>query len=215
MNFTLLKQQENLKINEIRSEFTLRIHRAISWGLHADNSVSMDDKFIFYWIAFNAIYGVDNKEDFVCELNAIYKLLEKVCELDKEDSFKNVLAELSNSIRILLNNEFLYKEFWKSRDGEVSIKVFERAKANALRNTYESLANKSDQMESLYNIFELLYLLRNQIFHGSSTFGGKLNREQLRCSVAIMERIMPLIVECVYTNRDVDWGKVSYPVVNA
>ena len=37
----------------------LRVHRALSWLEQAEQTTDLDTRFIFLWIAFNAIYAKD------------------------------------------------------------------------------------------------------------------------------------------------------------
>ena len=53
MNFKELSDLKIQKYGEY-SEKALRPHRAISWGLQAEKAKDLDQKFVFYWIAFNS-----------------------------------------------------------------------------------------------------------------------------------------------------------------
>lgn len=65
-------------------ELNLRLHRALSWLKHADNSDDLDMKFISLWIGFNVVYAKEfvglnspDRQRFVAFLNDI-------CQLDKD-----------------------------------------------------------------------------------------------------------------------------------
>ena len=70
---------------------------------------------------------------------------------------------------------------------------------------------KEDEIEVLDYLFTLMAVLRNQLFHGLATYQSRANREQLGAGVKILKVIMPIIIELVLVNDDVDWGRVSYP----
>ena len=56
-------------------------------------------------------------------------------------------------------------------------------------------------------------MLRNQIFHGSSTYEGRVNRSQLKVGVAFLRKFVPLVIHIALENPNVDWGQIRYPVV--
>ena len=53
-----------------------------------------------------------------------------------------------------------------------------------------------------------------QIFHGSSTYGGRVNREQVELGTKFMQRFVPLTIEIMLEQSEEDWGAVKFPVVN-
>ena len=63
-------------------------------------------------------------------------------------------------------------------------------------------------------VIRSLRLLRNQIFHGSSTFGSRVNREQLELGSQFMKRFVPLVLQVMLQYPNTDWGPVKFPVVN-
>lgn len=217
MNFVELKKREDLAyaVSQEKTDFTLRIHRAISWGLHAERSEGYDDKFIFYWISFNALYGRISSSDFG-EKASMKTFFNKLCGVDTSNAINAALIEVSNPIRVLLDNKYVYTSFWEfymKTDG-ASEEHFDKMQRRIKSIAYDTLLNKKEQVETLMCIFDLMYLLRSQIFHGSSTYNGSKNREQVKCSCAILVKLMPLLVELVYDNESADWGAALYPVVN-
>jgi hypothetical protein len=63
-------------------------------------------------------------------------------------------------------------------------------------------------------VFTRLYTLRNQLMHGGATWGGKVNRDQLRDCNALMGKLVPMIIEIMLDNPDTLWGDAVYPVVD-
>jgi len=59
-----------------------------------------------------------------------------------------------------------------------------------------------------------IYLLRNQLVHGGATWGGSVNREQLRDAVNLMGKLAPLVIEIMMDSPDALWGDASFPVVD-
>lgn len=69
-------------------------------------------------------------------------------------------------------------------------------------------------MKILSLVFDRLYVLRNQIVHGGSTWGGNVNRQQVRDGAAILGFLMPVFVNLMMENPHEDWGVPFYPVVS-
>ena len=67
----------------------------------------------------------------------------------------------------------------------------------------------------LQELFERLYVMRQQVFHGAATSGSKLNRTALKRSTAVLARIVPAMV-CVMIEAGpgADWGEVCFPPVD-
>ena len=53
---------------------------------------------------------------------------------------------------------------------------------------------KQDSTEVLSYVFDRLYVLRNQLLHGSSTWHGRLNRPQLKDGNKIMKDLVPIFI---------------------
>ena len=67
-------------------------------------------------------------------------------------------------------------------------------------------------------VFDRLYQLRNQVFHGGVTFKTGYSRSQLEDGARIMKKIVPVILKImeadIKENPDTEtWGKVAYPRV--
>lgn len=62
-------------------------------------------------------------------------------------------------------------------------------------------------------VFDRLYVLRNQLVHGGSTWNSGVNRAQVRDGAAILAFLLPVFVDLMMDNPGKDWGKPFYPVV--
>ena len=60
-------------------------------------------------------------------------------------------------------------------------------------------------------MFDRLYVLRNQILHGGSTWNGSLNRMQVQAGALIMAFLVPLFVDLMLEHPIADWGSPYYP----
>ncbi len=102
-----------------------RLHRAESWISRADSLKEQNLKeqewdddhgpLIFYWIAFNALYGQHDKIRRG-EREAIKRFLNQICKLDQGDgSLSGILRDLKFKSKAdrLLKDQFLSEIYWK------------------------------------------------------------------------------------------------------
>jgi len=71
-----------------------------------------------------------------------------------------------------------------------------------------------DTSTLLVILFERLYVLRNQVVHGGSTWASNKNRDQVHDGVQVLFNLLPLFISIMMDNPNRDWGKVFYPPVN-
>ena len=216
-----------------------RIRRAESWLRRSEvaeanrqQAVSDEDRaafdceqFIFLWISFNAAYGrelldYDGDEDNLTESRKFGEFLRKILKRDTDQAIKIILMDtFSDAIRVLLKNHYVFSNFWRSiRDSNINPnwrKEFEGKNNNAL----SALLARDNIYEVLKVVFDRLYVLRNQLFHGGATFATGWGRSQVRDGSRIMARLVPEIIKIMQTdmdnNPDADtWGAVAFPRVN-
>ena len=193
----------------------LRLRRAISWVERAERDGSdFDAAFVFYWISFNAAYAEDRPEGYEkTEAEARNRFLGLAIEMDSGRRIHPVVWQrLAGPIRSLINNRYVFQPFWKHHNlvpgHEDWEGLFERSKeiaANALE--------RRDTLAVLRIVFDRLYVLRNQILHGGSTWNGSVNRGQVQAGALIMAFLIPLFIDLMMENPSVDWGSPHYPPV--
>ena len=101
----------------------MRAHRALSWLNRAEQlAEDRDGHFIFLWIAFNAAYATDLDEKYRTSERAVFRdFLQKLLSLDKRKSIEQLVWEqFSGSIRLLLDNRYIYHDFWNHRNGKLT-----------------------------------------------------------------------------------------------
>ena len=213
-----------------------RIRRARSWLERSEKSASGLEKaeseeekaglhceqFIFLWIAFNAAYGfeligprdIDDRK--YGEWEKFGNFLKRILDLDKEGSIQKILwgKTYSDSIRILLENQYVFRPFWNWVRGSGDENWHDRFR-NRKRRVHRALG-EDNVHRVLEEVFDRLYVLRNQIFHGGATFATGWGREQVRDGSRIMASLVPVIVDImeadIENNPDSGtWGKVAYP----
>ena len=215
-----------------------RIRRADSWlrrskAVEANRKQAVSDEdmaaldceqFIFLWISFNAAYGrelLDNDrvDDNPTESQKFNDFLAKILIRDTNQAIKTILwVTYSDAVRVLLKNHYVFSFFWRSiRDSNNDLNwrnTFNKRSKNAF-----SALGRDDIHAVLREVFDRLYVLRNQLFHGGATFATGWGRSQVRDGSRIMASLVPEILKIMQTdmekNPDSDtWGAVAFPRVN-
>lgn len=210
--------REHREIENYPEDFRLRIHRSLSWLKKAEMAKKEDDldtQFIALWIAFNAAYARDIGDNIGKDHAVFNEFLAHICQLDREQSIYNLVwQKFSQSIRLLLENKFVFKAFWDFHNGKITEKDYIIAEVQDRERVLSAL-EKQKTVRILAVMFDRLYTLRNQILHGGATFGGRVNREQLRDGCNILSLLVPAMLQIMMENHsEIDWGKPFYPVVN-
>ena len=214
MNHDELKQRHRKERDMQAGDLSLRIHRALSWLKCAEAADEADSRFIFLWIAFNAAYAQElEQSEHLSEQATFRSFLEKLCSLDKAKRIDALVwNSFSGSIRVLLDNPYVFQAFWDFQRGTISEgewrERFLRGKKSA------QLALASGNTPAVLGVmFNRVYTLRNQIVHGGATCGSSVNREQLRDCVNFLGQLVPLIIEVMMDYPDESWGDACYPVI--
>lgn len=176
----------------------IRLQRANSWLLLADGTCSSElvaqetshvnespsraarehERFIFYWIAFNALYGQcpyeGPKERMPSEWPHIEKFLGKIrkmWQLDRSEGtlfLDNAIKQCWEDGRTIIEDYFLDHQYWKKQ------KTVPIIKAECERRWKEAEWER-DTIGELDKFLEYslnhLRVLRNQIMHGSASHG--------------------------------------------
>ena len=196
----------------------LRMRRAISWLGRADREFQAKDydaAFIFYWIAFNAAYGDDDPDaDYLSERADYNRYFGEIVTLDRKAHNRigaALIQEISRLAQQLLNNEFVFREFWQHINGRAAgdwqreLDSRNKEAAQALR--------QGDSRVFLRILFDRLYVLRNQLLHGGATWNSSRNRHQVEDGARILEYLTPLFLDIMLDNPQSDWKNPWYPVV--
>lgn len=216
-----LIQRHQAQIAQERSPFTLRMHRALSWLQRAEAAGEDDDLgFICLWIAFNAAYAQDSGEaggSAMSERQAFRNFMADVCALDKHKALAGLVWQVfPSSIRLLLDNQFVFQPFWDAlnnprSDGSVP-EHWREAFDEARQRVHKALAQQ-DTERVLYEVFVRLYTLRNQLMHGGATWNSSVNRAQVRDGRALLARVLPVMLGVMMDRPDRFEGQPFFPVV--
>lgn len=218
MDFERLKTRHRAERDGWYPNLSLRIHRALSWLERAEQLQEQDDmdgQFIFLWIAFNAAYATDIEERHrESEQQTFRGFLEKLTQLDAaQKRFEQLVwDEFPKSIRVLLENRFVFADFWKYQNGSIPEETWRASFAAANRAAHVALGRRNT-VAVLSVVLARIYVLRNQLVHGGATWGSSVNREQLRDCTSFMAKLAPLVIEVMMDHPETLWGDACYPVV--
>ncbi len=193
----------------------LRVHRCLSWLKKADKShADLDIRFISLWIAFNAAYAKDyaNNENAFDRLG-FRNFIGVITRQAHDEAKELVWKKYPNSVRLLMDNQYVFQPFWQYQNGLITEDVWLLKFKESKQKAHQSLANQ-DMESVLFIVFERLYTLRNQIFHGGSSYNSSVNREQLKDACNLLADCLYLFVSVMIDHADLsEWGKPFYPYI--
>ena len=201
------------KKNSFNEDFAIRIHRSLSWLKRSEVEIEdMDAKFIFLWISFNSIYsGLEGFDEKSYVQNVFSKYFEMLVLNDRENFIYNYIwKKFTTTIKSVITNEFLLPSYWKFHDSNPKLWVDIYEKQKKIVN--KALSNK-DSINILNILFDRLYVLRNQVFHGNATWNSKINREQLYKCTDLLSEVLPIFILIMIENPSFNWGELIVPVL--
>ena len=216
LDYTSLKKRQRDERDNYPINLALRVHRALSWLDRAERCEDDDGRFIFLWIAFNAAYANDiGDRDRDPEQKVFGRFLDKLADLDTQDMlYQLIWTEFSSSIRVLLDNQFVYQPFWDHHNGLVEEDDWKEKFEKAKTATHRALADHKT-VTVLSIVLSRMYTLRNQLIHGGATWNSSVNREQLRDCSAFLGKLVPFVIQLMMDHPDTLWGDACYPVVES
>tara|TARA_R110002012_G_scaffold66333_1_gene173296 strand:- start:4104 stop:4754 length:651 start_codon:yes stop_codon:yes gene_type:complete len=215
MDYSLLKSKQREVRDGFSENLALRVHRALSWLNKSEQcNDDQDSQFIFLWIAFNAAYAQDTEILRHTESEAFSKFISKLIELDNKGDLSDLIwSQFSSTIRVLLDNKYVYQPFWDYHNGKITEPEWKERFNKAKSAASHALSNKSTDVV-ICIVLQRLYTLRNQIIHGGATWNSSANREQIRDGVAFLSELLPIIVDVMMDNPDSLWGDANYPLIS-
>ena len=178
-------------------------------------------RFIALWVAFNAAYagGVGGGQllgrSALTERSSLQGFLDKICRLDEDGCLKRLLLQLaSGPVRHFLDNEYLFLPYWDYIHGKVEAQEWQQRFAQEKKCLHEAVL-KQDSAAALGFVFEHLYMLRNQLLHGGATWGGAMNREQLRLANSLLLSVLSAMLSIMLQQPAQFVAPPFYPPVGA
>ncbi len=187
----------------------IRVHRAFSWMAQAEtmDESDMDMILICQWVGFNALYGQwdDEKREPISDRFSWKQFLDRILKLDKKGHVGETLIENKRLVIKIMEDEYLSKFFW-----EEPTDVRARKSKKAMYDARTWYLEKRWVM-IIERLTERIYLMRCQLMHGASTYGGKLNRTSLKyCSIMLGHLLQAIIQVIIENGADEDWGVMCY-----
>ena len=209
----VLKQRHRQVRDRQEPSLALRLHRALSWlGRAERENGDADARFLFLWIAFNAVYasefGFESRE-----LQQMRTFIQRWLALDHERQLHTLLhRQYCGPVRTLIENRYVFEPFWRAlREHDPSDawkQQFERMRERSLRALLDG-----DTATCLLLVLERLYVLRNQLVHGGATWNSQVNRQQLADANRLLGAIVPVLLSLMMQEDTPDFGEVAYPPV--
>ncbi|WP_076543055.1 HEPN domain-containing protein [Shewanella sp. UCD-KL21] len=216
MDFDNLKSKQRRIRDDFPEGLALRVHRALSWLNKSEQCEDdKDSQFIFLWIAFNAAYSQDTEVLRHTESEAFSLFMSKLVELDADKQLYSLIwSEFSTSIRVLLDNQYVFQPFWDFQAGKITESEWQQLFSNAKSKANVALScQKTDTL--IFVVLQRLYTLRNQLIHGGATWNSSANREQIRDGVAFLSKLVPIIINIMMDSPNELWGDANYPALNS
>ena len=206
------KWKSNPDSEKRRDPFNLRMRRATSWLARAEEEFNVDEPdhdaaFIFYWIAFNAAYS----GNIAGERRAFKLYFGKLLALrDGRIIFSEMSSRFAEAISKFIPNQFVFPDFWTGDTfQQADTQVWEPSLDKSINRFSEAIRNDNVR-DILEELFDRLYVLRNQLIHGGSTWRGSVNRTQVQDGAAIMAFLVPHFIDLMLENPAADWGIPPY-----
>lgn len=180
---------------QARSGLALRTYRALTW-LHYARAELHDrfTSFVFYWIAFNALYA-DSAEGDPSAANARQAQRAYFDRLLRDQprasaAIRAALEGLATPIGVLMNDPVV--------------------RAGGGRSTFDVRGALAAQSAAhvLHTVFGQLYAIRNWLFHGGVARESHLVRDCVAAGTDTMTRLLPAFVELMLEEQRLDehWG---------
>lgn len=207
-----LKERHRELRDTLPESGSLRVHRALSWLKAADGAENDDAKYIFLWIAFNAVYAQEiSKGDNFSEKGTFQDFLARLIAVDSDDLLYDLIwNNYSGKIRLFIDNPYVSQQFWDFQTGRLSEAEWKRRFDGSKRAAQIALTQK-DAATFAGILFDRLYMLRNQLVHGGATWESGVNREQVRDGSRILADLIPAIIYLVMENPSEEWGIPCFP----
>lgn len=218
MDHEKLKTRQRAERHAHHPNLALRVHRALSWLDRAERSEDdLDARFIFLWIAFNAAYATEINESYrLSEQETFRAFLGKLESLDGAGRRIEGLVwdEFPRSLRVLLDNPYVFQDFWSFHNGSLREEEWQR-RFTAAKAAAAAALGRRDTVTVLSIVLSRIYTLRNQLMHGGATWNSGVNREQVRDCAKFMGRLVPIVIEIMLDHPETLWGDACYPVVES
>ncbi len=216
----------NVNLSRIRDDnLRIRLERARSWMDLAESPENSEHaRFIFYWIAFNAMYGLELPNPMNLEIThqnqmeQITKFLKKlkriitVCGEKERGLLYRHVHKMKGSLEVLIKDSFLSRKYWTGQESPRSVKS---QCARDWEKLQKQISTNCLDFDKVFHIpCSRLLVLRNQIVHGSAR-GDDQSRgfPSLKKGLQGIEKMVPTFFELLtrFGDPSEKWPKAPYP----
>ena len=203
----------DVNLSRIRDDnLRIRLERAQSWiDLAQSHKNSAHARFIFYWIAFNAMYGQkplrdrENTRRQNVEIRVFLEIVKKKC--DSSQNTTETLRTMEHDLKALVEDEFLSKQYWEDPVDRREVKRQCREGWKAIRNNIAR-----DPFDCVFRIACRLLVLRNRIFHGSARGNDQSQGfPSLEIGLRVIEKLVRHFFDLLEDTNPSNWPDVPYP----
>ena len=124
------------------------------------------------------------------------------------------LEKFAQEVRLLLSNKYVFAPFWHHHNGFDGYQDWKDRLTISNRQTTSAM-KRFDTSRILCNVFDRLYVLRNQLVNGGATWNSSVNRHQVEDGATVLGWLLPVFIDIMMDNPQRDWGKPFYPVIEA
>ena len=193
---------------DANQSFAIRVWRGLSWLERAEGMDAKDyeGRLISAWIGFNALYGrLDPNRRSWGDREAWGAFLALVWRIDHDERIRRVLFKRELVVLKLIDDKYLTAAFWEQGEAAARNVKADLRKAMARFGT-------SHMLPVLQLLFERLYVMRVQVFHGASTKGSSLNRRAMQRSSSILVELLAAMLDIMIAHGiEEDWGDLCFP----
>ena len=199
--------------------FATRIKRAISWYDRAERETrDADSRVIFFWIAFNALYGEDKGEEHKSKKQQD-KFLKLITKLGSGQIHAVIREYCPDEYTSIMTNRYICWKYWREIRSQLSNSGINRKQEADLANQMDKKWRKKDAgdkvkaeaflnesectekkiLQNLCGLFERIYELRNQIVHGNASWSADVNRSQVENGCRVLAVLIPTFIQLMLT----------------
>lgn len=127
------------------------------------------------------------------EREIVVEYFRKLVSLDADRCiYLAIWQRFSGPVRLLMGSHFLFNPFWQHHNGIEGFSDWPE-RFNVSHGAFLRAFQAGDTARVLSFVFNRLYVLRNQVVHGGSTWNSSVNRSQVRDGAAILHFLLPVL----------------------
>ncbi len=200
----------------VRDDNERRIARMGVWIDLAKHTLADDAhahvRFVFYWIAYEAAYKVEDRNPTDAELRQAFH---QRVTLHDGLGLQETLNEHRERIVRLLELRQANPSFWYQGNQRAPSAAQWDARFRGRARTAVNRLDNQDTEPTLTALFESLSLVRNQIVHGGSAGIHSRGRTQVLLGASLLDALIPRFRDSIRSNLEENWGSPPFPRVGA